>query len=191
METGDYKNNFVYRNISTRVNGTLEQKSFALRLLIHYVGDLHQPLHATARINPRYPKGDMGGNLFTLPEHMNVTNLHSLWDSILYKFTGTPKMPLDFNDWQALGKNVTEMESMFSFSADEWQVFNATKWAMESFDLTKYAVYSGVKEGNAPSAEYVSKNQYLIQRQIVLGGLRLANIIFNIFGYTKPLAFLQ
>jgi hypothetical protein len=52
LESGNYKSNFVYKNITSRVNGTDEQKSFALRLLIHYVGDLHQPLHATARINP-------------------------------------------------------------------------------------------------------------------------------------------
>ena len=44
----------------------------------------------------------MGGNLFGLPEHLNVTNLHSLWDSILYMYTGTPQMPFDYNDWQTL-----------------------------------------------------------------------------------------
>ena len=80
------------------------------------------------------------------------------------------------------------MESMFSFSANEWQVQNVTQWAMDSFDLTKYAVYSVIKEYNAPDDEYVSKNQYLIQRQIVLGGLRLANMILNIFGYSRPIA---
>ena len=55
-------------------------------------------------------------------------------------------MPFDFRDWQELGKNITKMESMFSFSADEWQVYNVTQWAVDSFDLTKYAVYSGIKE---------------------------------------------
>ena len=78
------------------------------------------------------------------------------------------------------------MESMFSFSADEWQTYNVTQWAMDSFELTKYAVYSGITENKAPSADYIYKNQYLIQRQIVLGGLRLANIIYNIFGYKRP-----
>ena len=97
-------------------------------------------------------------------------------------------MPFDFRDWQELGKNITKMESMFSFSADEWQVYNVTQWAVDSFDLTKYAVYSGIKENHGPDDEYVSKNQFLIQRQIVLGGLRLANIIFNIFGYSRPTA---
>jgi S1/P1 Nuclease len=69
------------------------------------------------------------------------------------------------------------MESMFSFSTDEFQVYNVTQWAVESYDLTRYSVYTGVKEYTAPSADYVQRNQNLIQRQIVLGGLRLANII--------------
>jgi S1/P1 Nuclease len=45
-----------------------QAESFILRLLIHYIGDIHQPLHATAKVNPNYPKGDMGGNLFTITE---------------------------------------------------------------------------------------------------------------------------
>jgi hypothetical protein len=32
-----------------------QAKSVALRFLIHYVGDLHQPLHTVARVNPSYP----------------------------------------------------------------------------------------------------------------------------------------
>ncbi|MGL5742868.1 MAG: S1/P1 nuclease [Legionella sp.] len=39
-------------------------KRFALRLLIHVVGDVHQPLHAITRVSTQLPKGDMGGNLF-------------------------------------------------------------------------------------------------------------------------------
>jgi len=80
------------------------------------------------------------------------------------------------------------MESMFSFSSNEWQVFNATQWAMDSYELTKSSVYAGIQENNKPAEDYVSKNQYLIQRQIVLGGLRLANIIYNIYGYKKPMS---
>ena len=44
-----------------------DQKSFALRLVIHYVGDLHQPLHATAEVDSEYPEGDRGGNEEWIP----------------------------------------------------------------------------------------------------------------------------
>ena len=62
--------------------------STAMRLLIHYVGDIHQPLHATSRVDNQYRQGDRGGNSFPLPIKDGVKNLHSLWDSVLYEFTG-------------------------------------------------------------------------------------------------------
>jgi hypothetical protein len=47
------------------VNNTLGD-SLNLRLLIHYVGDLHQPLHSVSRYTENYPTGDIGGNAFPL-----------------------------------------------------------------------------------------------------------------------------
>jgi len=58
--------------------------SMNLRLLIHYVGDIHQPLHSTSRYTSSYPDGDFGGNLFKLTSKNGVSNIHSLWDSALY-----------------------------------------------------------------------------------------------------------
>ena len=59
--------------------------SFHLRLLIHYIGDIHQPLHASSRYTKDYPEGDEGGNAFKV--HVNaseqITNLHALWDSVV------------------------------------------------------------------------------------------------------------
>ena len=61
-------------------------RSYALRLLIHYVGDVHQPLHSTSRVNAEFPAGDRGGNSFPLPNHYAANNLHSVWDSVIYEF---------------------------------------------------------------------------------------------------------
>ena len=60
--------------------------STALRFLIHYVGDIHQPLHTTARVNEQWPKGDKGGNDFKLPAKYRANNLHAVWDKVVYKF---------------------------------------------------------------------------------------------------------
>ncbi len=62
--------------------------SFHLRLLIHYIGDIHQPLHASSRFTKNYPQGDEGGNDFLIKvinkgAGETPTNLHSLWDSII------------------------------------------------------------------------------------------------------------
>lgn len=61
-------------------------KSYALRLLIHYLGDIHQPLHCATRVDKAYPEGDRGGNLFPLPNHYATDDLHAVWDSVLYNY---------------------------------------------------------------------------------------------------------
>lgn len=87
-ESPGYKDSFVYKNIIAHVSEEEQAKSYALRLLIHYVGDLHQPLHATSRVDHKYPKGDQGGNFFHVAEEDGVKNLHSVWDSMVYEYTG-------------------------------------------------------------------------------------------------------
>jgi len=47
----------------------------ALKFLVHYVGDMHMPLHLTGR--------ERGGNGARVTFDGRVTNLHSLWDSLL------------------------------------------------------------------------------------------------------------
>lgn len=121
MNKGDYTNSFVYQTIMSNNVGTEDEaKSFALRLLIHYVGDLHQPLHATARLDAKYPKGDAGGNFFRLPEKLGAKNLHSVWDSVVYLWTGTPTLPLSYNDWTTQGQVIGNLEKKYSFTPDQW-----------------------------------------------------------------------
>ena len=70
-----------------------DQVSFALRLIIHYVGDIHQPLHATSGVNDEYPKGDRGGNSEWIDPNVDgVGNLHALWDSVIYQYPGYPDL---------------------------------------------------------------------------------------------------
>lgn len=86
----------IKRNYSMQPNSLLlevsnsllesQAKSYALRLLIHYVGDIHQPLHCSDRIDKNFPKGDLGGNLFLLPGHYTANDLHAVWDSVLYSY---------------------------------------------------------------------------------------------------------
>src|SRR5579872_7031371 len=58
----------------------------ALRYLLHFVGDIHMPLHCTARVTDALPKGDAGGNKFIAgppagPDEGRPKNLHTVWDS--------------------------------------------------------------------------------------------------------------
>jgi len=67
-------------------------KSYALRLLIHYMGDIHQPMHALSRVNKEFPAGDRGGNSFPLKTHYSAKELHAVWDSVIYEFHVNDKL---------------------------------------------------------------------------------------------------
>jgi hypothetical protein len=63
-ESEDYQNSFFFTTMMRQLPRLSDEErlSYALRLLIHFIGDIHQPLHATSRVDSSYPKGDAGGN---------------------------------------------------------------------------------------------------------------------------------
>ena len=63
------------------LNDEKQVRSAALRLIIHLVGDIHQPLHTSTLIDSNhFVHGDLGGNKFPI---VGNWNLHALWDAIL------------------------------------------------------------------------------------------------------------
>jgi len=78
-----------------------DAKSTALRLLIHYLGDIHQPLHCTSKVDHEYPgpDGDRGGNSIPIAEKNGIDELHAVWDSILYKYDSSYTLPFDESSW--------------------------------------------------------------------------------------------
>jgi len=58
--------------------GPEEERLRALKFVVHFVGDIHQPLHAGYR-------DDRGGNKFQLRAFMRGSNLHAVWDSGLLR----------------------------------------------------------------------------------------------------------
>ena len=87
----DYMSTYEYQQIMANgVKGHTEADglSTAMRLLLHYAGDVHQPLHGTARVDNEFPARDRGGNSFPLQPVDGAKNLHSAWDSVLYSEAG-------------------------------------------------------------------------------------------------------
>ena len=90
-----YENNYEVQQVRSHGLAThteADSLSTAMRLLMHYVGDIHQPLHATARVDKQYDQGDRGGNEFPLPSLDGAKNLHAVWDSIVYAFPDDAKL---------------------------------------------------------------------------------------------------
>ena len=84
----DYKTSYMYTYLMNKFEDNEDvAKSYALRLLIHYVGDLVQPFHCESRYNLEEfstTDGDKGANSFPLKYHYDVDELHALWDKVLY-----------------------------------------------------------------------------------------------------------
>lgn len=49
-------------------------------------------MHALSRVNTEFPAGDRGGNSFPLKNHYSISELHALWDSVIYEFHVNDKL---------------------------------------------------------------------------------------------------
>lgn len=97
-----YQDTYEYQQIMNRTYKDHTEKngmSTALRFLIHYTGDVHQPLHATTRVDKDYERGDFGGNTVPLPSIKGAKNLHAVWDSVGYEYTGFEDLPFRDGEW--------------------------------------------------------------------------------------------
>lgn len=130
---GDYKNSYDYQQIvqnkfmdSETLN---DDASVAMRLLIHYVGDIHQPLHATAQVDKEYPKGDRGGNDVPIKSKDGIKELHALWDSVLYEFSGYATLPFSEADWNTYGDNAKRIMSSYTITDAVATDLDPMSWA--------------------------------------------------------------
>lgn len=111
MEEDNYKETYQYKTIMSAFGGLNEDQglSVAMRLLIHYIADIHQPLHGASRVNKKYSKGDRGGNNFGLPMEDGVRNLHSAYDSVLYQFSNDIQAPFSRGNWEQISFDVDSL----------------------------------------------------------------------------------
>lgn len=145
-----------------------ELKSYDMVWLLHLVGDIHQPLHATTRVTSAQPDGDAGGNLVKVCNPGCNTELHAVWDNLL----GTSS---DLNVAIATGKALPAAD------ATEAAVSDAATWAQESFDAAKSKVYvDPVLVGTGPftlTTAYKTSAKNVAKKRVALAGARLANLL--------------
>lgn len=133
-------------------------KEMHLRFLIHFVGDMMQPMH-TGRAE------DLGGNLIKIKFFNRNTNLHSLWDSGLidnakYSYTEYARI-LDV-------KSPQEKKHIQSGNLEDW---------FYDSHIISNQLYNSVKEGENYSYNYQQQYNPILERQLLYSGLRLAKIL--------------
>lgn len=160
----------------------------ALRFVIHFVGDIHQPLHCVARVTGMPPKGDRGGNDFKLKLFKNGevqnTNLHSYWDSGIGTFppsTGPHFDPPPLGSVIFAANQVKAANPPTSPALKLDDPFNFDAWAEESFKLARNTAYVGIKSGGTPTAAYNKKALKVARQRVAWGGYRLAALLNSIW----------
>lgn len=152
------------------------ERLMALAFLIHFVGDLHQPMHAGDR-------GDKGGN--DVKANYGIiagrTNLHGIWDGYLAEraISTPPAGP------RAL-LAATPREERARLAAG-----NVEDWSREGWEAARsqaYASLVGDPCGSRPDGRpTLSEDQVralipIVRRQVVAGGLRLARLLDDALG---------
>jgi len=154
-----------------------ELKSYDLVWLLHLIGDIHQPLHAVARVTQSHPKGDAGGNLVKLFGDA-APNLHSYWDDL-------PGFDCKFcNDRvQCVNRAIVLGKSLPPASSKAAQNLDTAAWIRESFDLARAKVYRDpIGTGDQPStivpgSPYETQSFKLARERVALAGARLAGVL--------------
>lgn len=148
-------------------------KAVALAWIEHLTGDVHQPLHLSARVTPDGPKGDRGGNDFKLGG--NPSNLHAYWDGVLDLVE-----PHGDDLAGAVQKWATTIEQklpMTGFSAAE---LDATPevWGRESLAIAEKELYPATLAlGDRPSDAYRNNAAQVTERRMALAGYRMARLL--------------
>lgn len=158
----------VFRTTLSSPSASAALKSYDLVWLLHLVGDVHQPLHATSRFDAQELKGDAGGNDVALCAKPCKDELHAFWDDVLG--TGT--------DPAAAAQSASAIaaaDPALAAIADE------TKWVQESFQAAQNSVYVdpiGIGPGPFTSnSDYKTAAAKVAAIQMALAGARLANLL--------------
>lgn len=146
-------------------------KRLALLILIHLVGDIHQPLHAVTRVTNQLPQGDLGGNLFPLGANMVGNNLHKYWDNGAGFFMGHSRL-------EQIKSKALLLQKKWSCSIVKTQK-NPEQWAKASHQLAVNHVYQ-INPKEIPNKQYQLNAQNVIQKQTVMAGCRLALLLNDI-----------
>ncbi len=163
-------------------------RAMALRFIIHFVGDIHQPLHCATRVSKANPQGDRGGNLVsinvkTASGSVKKTNLHSFWDGGLADFppTGANFSPPSLASVAAAAKTAITGNPANDPAIKLNDPTNFQAWADESLALAKSTAYKGIMNGSTPSATYRTKGIKVARQRVAWGGYRLAALLNSIW----------
>ena len=162
---------------------SLSNQATALRFLIHFCGDITQPLHCCTGVSTNNPTGDLGGNDFFLA---GGTNLHFLWDLGGGFLPNNIARPLTSGGQTALSNKVTICETAYPYSLSIGSIPDPMPWALESRSIAQTNTYVGIVSNTVPSTAYTNTAQTITIQRMAIGGQRLAKLLNTIYVTNAP-----
>ena len=156
------KLNFMVKEFrSNRLSA--ENKLFYLRLIIHIVGDLHQPFHVGRA-------EDQGGNKIKVIWFNANSNLHRVWDEQLITF-----QQLSYTEYaKVINYPTIEQKKL-------WINQSLNSWLFDSYQ-TVNKLYADIKPEEKLDYLYNFKYVATLNLQLLKGGVHLAGLLNNMFG---------
>ena len=140
-----------------------EEEALALKMLVHFVGDLHCPMHVGHL-------SDKGGNKWQVSYFGSGTNLHSVFDSKLVESAHKWSCSEWVKEIDILGRK--EIAAITAGTPEDW--------CMETFEICT-RIYDSTPVGSKLWYDFVSEWTPTIEDQLLKGGLRLASILNSIY----------
>jgi hypothetical protein len=157
----------MFKRVLSDRNAPRQDRIEALKFLVHFVGDVHQPMHAISEAR--------GGNDIHVSEFGSIQcgkypcNLHFAWDAGLIEHTGISEKPYVAR----LNKLIASRKLSIQGGGTPAQ------WASESFLLAKRV---WLNDGGAVDETYFENDIGIVNRRLALAGIRLARLINQALG---------
>lgn len=141
---------------------SMDDKAFHLKMLIHLVGDMHQPMHI-GRLE------DKGGNDIKVKWQFKESNLHRVWDSQMLDSYG-----MSYSELASNADYLTKSQVKYI------QQGSTIDWVNDNHELTSL-VYASVSEGDNLRYAYSYKYLDMARSQLQIAGIRLAKVLNELF----------
>jgi hypothetical protein len=157
----------MFKHVLADRNAPRQDRIEALKFLVHFVGDVHQPMHAIEEAR--------GGNGIHISEFGSTQcgkyacNLHFAWDTGLIEHVGISEK-----------RYVARLNELIASRKLTVQGGGTpAEWANESFLLAKKV---WLNDGDAVDETYFENDIGIVNRRLALAGIRLARMINQLLG---------
>ena len=140
-------------------------RAYALAFLIHFVGDLHQPLHAS-------DNHDKGGNEVEVSFLGHRSNLHRVWDTNI----------ISHQDTSAANLARTILTKYKDVKIKPVEKGSIVSWALQAHREAQKIAYGKLPKNRKIGKAYIKAAQPVVDKQLYRAGVRLAHILDQILG---------